>query len=83
MNTKTSNMLADFVVNVLNDANQHDNAIVYDDAYFLGAHNERVEFNRNHREQYNKLLSFCIANNLTVVSTHPATLTTVIRIDDL
>lgn len=73
------NMLVDFVTNVLNNGTH--NATVYDEEFFEHAIHQRVAFHRNHRDLYNKLLAFCIENNLTVISTSPATLVTVVRID--
>ena len=75
------NILVDFVEKVLNDNNTYDNARVNTDNYYPKAITQRVVFERNHREQYNKLLQFCAESNLTVVSTLPATLSTVVRID--
>ena len=75
------NILVDFVEKVLNDNNTYDNARVHADNYYPKAITQWVVFERNHREQYNKLLQFCAENNLTVVSTLPATLSTIVRID--
>lgn len=75
------NILVDFVEKVLNDNNTYDNARVHTDNYYPKAITQRVVFEKNHREQYSKLLQFCAENNLTVVSTLPATLSTVVRID--
>ena len=75
------NILVYFVEKVLNENSRYDNARVHTDNYYPKAMTQRVVFERNHREQYNKLLQFCAENNLTVVSTLPATLSTVVRID--
>lgn len=75
------NLLKDFVENVLNENNKYFNACLYCEECFENARNEKVTFNNNNRMQYNKLLAFCIENNLTVISTQPATLATVIRVE--
>lgn len=75
------NILVDFVEKVLNENNRYDNARVHADNYYPKAITQWVVFERKHREQYNKLLQFCAENNLTVVSTLPATLSTIVRID--
>ena len=79
--TTVKNILVDFIENAINNNGSACNAIVNVDATFDTVMNMRVIFNRNHRKFYNKLLAFCIENNLTVLSTCPATLATVIRID--
>lgn len=75
-------LLRNFVEKELNQGNTFNNANLFTDDFFVGGHTERVSFNRNHRALYNKLLIFCAENDLTVVSTHPATLATIIRIED-
>lgn len=75
------NLLKDFVEKVLNEDNQYFNACLNSEDFFQNARNERVTFKCKHREQYNKLLAFCIENNLTIISTQPGTLATVIRIE--
>lgn len=74
-------LLKDFVQDVLNENNKHSNANLYSVMTYDHAIEEEVTFNLNHREQYNKLLSFCIENNLTVVRTQTCTLATVVRIE--
>lgn len=75
------NLLKHFVEEVLNQDNKYSNANLYSVDLFDGAKTEKVSFNRNHRELYNKLLAFCIEHNLTIISTQPATLATVVRIE--
>lgn len=74
--------LVNFVVNVLNDNNKYNNASVYGIDVFDGGVIEEVVFNRNNRELYNKVLEFCIENNFTVISTNPATLSAIIRVEE-
>lgn len=74
-------LLKDFVMNVLNDNNAKHNANLFAEDLFEGAYTEKVSFERNNRAQYNKLLAFCVENNLTVISTQPATLATVVRVE--
>ena len=52
------NILVDFVEKVLNDNNTYDNARVHADNYYPKAITQKVVFEKNHREQYNKLLQF-------------------------
>ena len=79
--TTEKNILVDFIENEINNNGGARNAIVNFDEIFDTAMYIRVVFNRNNREFYNKILAFCIENNLTVISTRPATLATVVRID--
>lgn len=72
--------LLDFVTGVLNEGNKHDNAIAYDEAYFDGGKEVKIVFNRDHRKLYSKLLVFCAQENITVISTHPCTLETIVRV---
>jgi hypothetical protein len=74
-------LLKNFVMDILNEGNAWHNADLYAVDLFNGAYTEEVTFERRHRELYNKLLSFCIENNLTVISTQPATLATVVRVE--
>lgn len=74
-------LLKDFVMNVLNENNANHNANLFAEDLFEGAYTEKVSFERNNRAQYNKLLAFCIENNLTVISTQPATFATVVRVE--
>lgn len=76
-----NDILKNFVEQELNDHNKHNNADLASVEFFVGAKTEEVSFHRNHRAQYNRLLTFCAENNLTVVSTHPGTLTTVVRVE--
>ena len=69
-----------FVNDVLNFGGKRANAICYDGNIYDGSRDVRVNFNRNHREQYNILLRFCADNKMIVISTHPATLETVVRV---
>lgn len=69
-------------VNVnLNDSLRKHNA----DCYFedLGDRYKllKVTFERSHRELYAKLLRFCADNHFIIVSTHPATYSTVVRLE--
>ena len=79
--TAEKNILVDFIENEINNNGSACNAIVKVEETFDTAMHMSVIFNRNNREFYNKILAFCIENNLTVVSTRPATLATVVRID--
>ena len=72
--------LLQFIAIDLNDGNRKANAIAYSGETFAGAQNIIVAFTRNSQEQYNKLLKFCIENNLIVVRTVPATLETTVRV---
>ena len=63
-------------MNVLNENNAKHNANSYAVDFYERAYTEKITFESNHREQYNKLLSFCIENNLTIISTQPGTLAT-------
>ena len=71
--------ITNFVWEELCENGKHDNAIPYDEESFVGGKNVRIVFNRDHRNQYNRLLAFCAANDLTVVSTTPGTLSTIVR----
>ena len=79
--TMNNDILKNFVEKELNENNKHLNAELASVGFFIGAKNEEVSFHGNHRAQYNLLLKFCAENNLTVVSTHPGTLATVIRVE--
>lgn len=79
--TMNNDILKNFVEQELNENNKHLNAEIASVGFFIGAKNEEVSFHGNHRAQYNLLLKFCAENNLTVVSTHPGTLATVIRVE--
>ena len=72
--------LINFVTEVLNVNNQYHNA----ESHFYNAFEEyrelEIVFKRDHRKLYNKLLAYCADNNLTVISTCPATLATVVRV---
>ena len=72
--------LLDFVSSNLCKNNTEANAVAYDDDYHGSFMNVRVAFTRNIRHQYNKLLTFCAENSFTVISTHPATLETIVRV---
>ncbi len=72
--------LASFVTDELNENNKRANAGISDEEQFTDFEHVRVTFKRNNRANYNRLLSFCSENSLIVVSTHPATLETVIRV---
>ena len=76
-----NDILKNFVEQELNENNKHLDAELASVGFFIGAKNEEVSFHWNNRAQYNLLLKFCAENNLTVVSTHPGTLATVIRVE--
>lgn len=76
-----SDILKNFVEQELNDHNKHLNAELASAGFFVGAKAEEVSFHGNHHVQYNRLLKFCAENDLTVISTHPGTLSTVVRIE--
>ena len=77
----SKDILANFVTEILNGNNKYSNAIVYDDKFYSKAITQKIVFKNNHREQYNRLLAFCIQNNLTIIKTHPGTLETIVRIE--
>lgn len=56
------------------------NAVMYDHQYYAGGAACRIAFNRNHRELYSMLLMFCAENNMTIISTTPATLETIVLV---
>lgn len=60
-------ILVDFVNNELNKDSLYLKAFVEPVRTYENAITQRVEFNMNFREQYNKLLQFCIENDLTII----------------
>lgn len=76
----TGKQLIDFVEKDLCSNNQHFNAVCYTGEQFEGAEDLRVVFQKNHAEQYNRLLRFCADNNGIIIATHPGTLATTIRV---
>lgn len=80
MNTMTDKMLNDFIETVLNEGNKRHNATAYDHEYFNSYVHVRVTFERNHKEQYAKLLYFCAEHDGIIISTLPATYETIVRV---
>ena len=80
MNTR-ENLLREFVEDVLNKNNEWHNADLRSENFYEKAYTEKVSFRHHNRELYNKLLVFCAENNLTVISTEPGTLATVVRVE--
>lgn len=76
----TERQLIDFVEKDLCNNNQHLNAVCYTGEQFEGEEDLRVVFQKNHAEQYNRLLRFCADNNGIIIATHPGTLATTIRV---
>lgn len=71
--------LIKFVETELNNNNQEKNAAAFQDETFIDAGNIRIEFYRDHYNQYKKLLIFCAENNGLIISTHAGNIVTIIR----
>lgn len=71
--------LIKFVENVLNENLTHDNAHCYLEGSFPSGKHLKVTFTRDHKNLYSKLLKFVSENDGIIVSTCPATLSTVVR----
>lgn len=69
-----------FVTNDLNEDNRKLNAVCYDGKLYDGSAEVVVSFERNHKDLYKRLIQFCAANDMIVISTVPATLATTIRV---
>lgn len=79
----TEKTFIEFIENELNENNTKHNATGYRGMLYANGHSDmEVTFNHceNAREMYNKLLAFCVTNDLIVVRTHPGTYTTTVRI---
>ena len=74
------NILIDFVQKVICSNNVENNATMFVDDTFLNSVNFKIRFNHDYRYYYNRLLKFCAENDLTIISTHPATLETIVRV---
>lgn len=70
------------LIDDLNDGGKNLNACAYDEEFFVGARTVKICFYRNHRALYNRLLRHCAERGLVVISTHPATYETAVRIPE-
>lgn len=71
-------------VREMNEGNKHANVLTYIAETFDGAYNLKITIksDKHQRERYNLLLKVCAENNITVVKTEVATLSTYVRIDE-
>jgi hypothetical protein len=59
----------------------YNNVVAYDDGFYDHARDLKLVFNRDHSKFYRSLLHFCADNGILVISTNPATFSTVVRIE--
>lgn len=78
----TEESLNEFITEVLNNHKSYPYAIAYLDDVFDGYVNIRVAIKEDHIRIYGLLLDFVARNNGVIISTQPATYTTIIRVKE-
>ena len=76
----TDKMLADWIVNHVNEGNRRTNAIPYDSWLYEKTRDITIAFQRNHEQWYKALLAFCVENDGIIICTEPATYRTTVRV---
>lgn len=59
----------------------YSNVIAYSEGFYDHARDFKLVFNRDHSKLYRSLLHFCADNGILIISTNPATFSTVVRIE--